>query len=74
MPVSTVFVGLLDEGIEVWRPAHATDMGHGRYRLIRPENYDPSDETWEFPPGAVVECEVRTLSTGPGLVAVRLAT
>jgi hypothetical protein len=67
-----VFVALIDEGVDVWRPVPATPLGGARYRLGRPRDFDPQTETWEFPPGAVVECETRTLSGGPALVAIRL--
>jgi hypothetical protein len=72
--MATVYVRLLDEGVDVWRPVPATDMSNGRYRLIATENYDSADETWEFLPGATVEAEVRQLTDGPNLVAVRLAS
>ncbi len=73
-PVATVFVKLLDEGTDVWRPVPAEDLGDLRYRLGEPSHYDPSTETWEFPPGALVDCEMQLLSDGPTLVAKRLAT
>jgi len=72
--MASVFVRLLDEGVDVWRPVPATDLGNRRYRLIPPDDYDPSIETWEFVPGALVECEMQMLSDGLTLVAKRLAT
>ena len=71
-PRTTVFVRLLDEGVNVWRPVQATDLGHRRYRLIALDDYDSSLETREFSPGAVVECERRALGKGPAMVATRL--
>ena len=49
-----MFVRLLDEGVEVWRPVPAVTLGNGRYELVATDDYDPEIETWEFPPGAVV--------------------
>jgi hypothetical protein len=72
--MATVYVRLLDEGVDTWRPVPATNMSNGLYRLLATENYDPEDENWEFLPGATVEAEVRQLSDGPTLVAVRLAS
>ena len=47
---STVYVPLLDEGIDVSRPAPAWPLSDGRYIFLRPADYDPDVETWRFPP------------------------
>jgi hypothetical protein len=65
-----VYVKLLDEGVDVWRPVEATALADGRYRLEPTVDYDPELETWEFLPGSTVRCELRRLSSGPALVAV----
>jgi hypothetical protein len=65
----TVYVRLLDEGVEVWRPAAAVELGDGLYRLMESDTCG-ADELWEFPPGSRVRCEVRQMSDGPTLVAV----
>jgi hypothetical protein len=70
--VTTVFVKLLDEGVDVWRPVEATPLGDGRYRLVQPDEYDPATESWEFAPGSVVECETLLISGSPTIVATRL--
>ena len=47
-----VYVRLLDEGVDVWRPVAAEPIADGVYRLASGK---PSPaEAWEFPPGAVV--------------------
>ncbi len=69
----TVYVQLLEEGTLVWRPTKAENLGEGRYRLLPTDNYDPEDETWQFLPGSVVVCEMRRLSGGDCLVALRSA-
>jgi len=68
-----IYVGLLDEGVDVWRPVHAKKVGPDTYYI--PDHYDPSAdaETWEFPPGSTVVCEPRKTSDGIILAAVRLA-
>jgi hypothetical protein len=70
---TTVYVKLFDEGVDVWRPVPAEDLGRHRYRLLSPDNYDPHDETWEFLPGTAVVCEPRQLSDGIHMVAIRVA-
>jgi len=51
--MTTVYVELLDEGVDVWRPVVASEIAPGRYLLEGPM---PESERWAFPPGAVVEC------------------
>jgi hypothetical protein len=68
-PHRTVFVRLLNEGTTVLRPVKALYHGGNRYVLIRPADYDAMDEQWEFPPGAVVECQLRHVSGEELLVA-----
>jgi hypothetical protein len=64
---STVYVALLDEGVDVWRPAAAEQIAPYLFRLLGPV---PPGECWQFQPGEVVRCEVRVLAEGPTLVAV----
>jgi hypothetical protein len=70
---ATVYVKLLDEGTDVWRPVPAEDLGQRQYRMLPTDNYDPDDEAWEFLPGTVTICEPRQLSDGVYLVAVGAA-
>jgi hypothetical protein len=69
----TIYVALLDEGTDVWRPVDAEELRDGLFRIMS-ENSRPHDERWEFPPGSIVRCERRHLSEGPVLVAVSQAT
>ncbi len=68
-----VYVQLLDEGTVVFRPTAAVPLGEGKMRLLPTERYDPLDEQWEFPPGAVVRCERRRLDGVEVWVAVAFA-
>lgn len=68
-----VYVGLIDEGVNVWRPTQAEKLPDGSYKLLPTSEYDPEDETWEFLPGSRVVCENRRLSNGEVMTAVRLA-
>lgn len=65
-----IFVGLLDEGVDVWRPVQARPLDRGLFRIIGVEA-DTSDETWQFPAGAIVKCEYKQFADGgSGMIAV----
>jgi hypothetical protein len=69
-----VYVRLLDEGTDVWRPASATPLPDGAYELAEPPGYDPDAERWEFPPHSRVRCAAHRFADGTsGLVAVASA-
>jgi len=66
----TILVALLDEGVDVWRPVQARLLDRGLFRIIGVEA-DTSDETWQFPPGAIVKCEQKQFADGTsGMTAV----
>src|SRR5262245_59551130 len=64
----TIWVALLGEGVDAWRPVQARPLGGDRFRIVGVDA-DVSDETWQFPPGAIVTCE-RT-QDGEGSVQLR---
>ena len=64
----TIYVYLLDEGVDVWRPVEAVHLGADRYRITS-VNVDRSDEHWQFSTGDIVRCSRQVLSGGPALVA-----
>jgi hypothetical protein len=53
----TIYVALLDERVDVWRPVAARRLANGAY-LILEQDYDRATETWQFEPGTVVRCRV----------------
>jgi hypothetical protein len=59
--VKTVYVALLDEGTDCWRPVQAEHMSGDVYRLCGPKH---EDEAWEFQPGELVRCKPRRFSGG----------
>ena len=68
---AVVYVRLLDEGTDVWRPVGATLLPDGTFRLQEPDDYDSNAERWEFPPSTKVRCVTRKFTDGgEGLVAV----
>ena len=63
----SVYVALLEEGIDVWRPVAARHVRDDEYQLGGPV---PDGEVWQFQPGEVVRCETRRFPDGTsGLVA-----
>jgi hypothetical protein len=65
----TIYVELLDEDVDVWRPVEATIEADDTFRL---PDQAPSDEAWRFPPGSVVRCQRKLLSDGETLVTSEL--
>lgn len=63
----TVYVYLLAEDVDVWRPVAAESLGNGVYRL---SGSIPDGEVWQFQPGELVSCEMRQLSDGQCLTAI----
>lgn len=70
--ISEIFVSLLDEGVQVWRPVQAEHLQSNVYRIAN-QPYDEKIETWQFPPGSEVICEMVASSDGPILAATRKA-
>jgi hypothetical protein len=62
----TIYMELLDEGTDVWRPVQAEPIGGGLFRVIGPV---PEDERWAFQPGTVVRCKKIKMSGGTHLTA-----
>jgi hypothetical protein len=59
--MTTIYVYLRNEGVDVWRPVDAVHLGGNNYCV---EGQMPEDEEWEFPPGSVVRCETKIFSNG----------
>jgi hypothetical protein len=68
----TIYVALLDEGIDVWRPVEARKVSPDTY-LIVDRDYDPRTERWEFEPGTVVRCRKENRDGREILVATEKA-
>jgi hypothetical protein len=69
--IEVVYVKLLAEGTDVYRPAEAIKIKDGIYKINIPANYDQDDEEWEFIPGSLVECELMQLGGKFVMVASR---
>lgn len=51
-----IYVYLLEEGTDVWRPVQAAHVRDDVYRIVSP-NPDPEDEKWQFACGELVRCK-----------------
>jgi hypothetical protein len=69
--VRKLYVRLLGEGVEVWRPVRGLEETADVYRILS----KPSpDEEWEFASDSTVRCQYKTFSDGSdGLVAIEPA-
>jgi hypothetical protein len=62
----SIYVNMLDEGMNVLRAVRAEHLGRDFYVIV---DEMPADEKWEYVPGQVVRCHKKNLSGGKGLVA-----
>ena len=67
---SQIYVPLLDEGTDVWRPVAAEHIKDDIYRIV---GEIPADERWQFVPGQVVRVRQQTLSGSACLAAYETA-
>lgn len=70
--IAQIYIALLGEGVDVWRPVQAQYLNDNRYRILD-QPRDHNIESWEFEPGDIVLCEVIESSDGPILAATRKA-
>ena len=62
-----VYVALLNEAVECWRPVEAQHVEADEYVL---SGSVPAGELWEFQPGATVRCREKIFQDGgTGLIA-----
>jgi hypothetical protein len=61
MPGAVIYVKLLNEGVDVWRPVDGLWQQGDVYRILS-ENEQPEDEEWEFLSGELVRCRETLLS------------
>lgn len=52
-----IFVRLLGENVDVWRPVKAEQIAPDGFRIVD-QPYDRGTERWEFEPGDEVLCEL----------------
>jgi hypothetical protein len=55
----TIYIKLLNEGVDVWRPTKGILVKEHIYKLLPTADYDPNQETWEYLPGSIVRCGIQ---------------
>lgn len=72
-PTETIYVRLLHEGTDVWRPTQGRRVGPMTFEVLAAPSHAPEDDELEFGPGSVVRCGWKPRSVGPALIATELA-
>jgi hypothetical protein len=67
---ATIYVTLIEEGLNVLRAVRAENLGHDFYRIAEEM---PPGETWQYGPNQVVRCKKKNLSSGKAMVAIEEA-
>ncbi|MFB3815277.1 MAG: hypothetical protein ACE14L_14320 [Terriglobales bacterium] len=63
-----IYVPLLDEGTDCWRPVHAEHVRDDVYEIT--VDREPKGERWQYPPHALVRCREHMFQDGAkGLIA-----
>jgi len=70
--VEEIYVYLIGENVDVWRPVKAEKIQEAIYRILE-QPYDRDSEKWEFEPGETVICEYVNSEEGKILAARKKA-
>jgi len=62
----TIYVYLLSEGTDVWRPVNAVHLYENLYRITSPKI---EDEQWQFESGDLVRCKEKSSETNEPFLA-----
>jgi hypothetical protein len=67
-----IYMPLMDEGTECWRPVHARRVATDIYEIAAGDKSD--DEQWAFPNGSRLRCREHVFADGKmGFVALEIA-
>lgn len=69
--IINIYIKLLNEGTEVYRPVPAMMYKDDTYRVLGDDIHDPTDEEWEFLPGTLVLVNTKNISGENLIVAVK---
>jgi len=67
--ISIIYVYLLNESVDVYRPVDALPVGEGVFKILEFPKFSDLDEIWEFPPGSLVTCAEEILDGERVLIA-----
>lgn len=70
--IDEIYVKLMNEDVEVWRPIKAKYIKENIYQIVE-QPYDIEIEKWEFSPGATVVCEYVNTAERKILAAIKKA-
>ncbi len=70
--MESIYVRLLNEGTEVWKPYKGEQISSKVYRLISEQELDENNVKPEFKPGDIVRVEIKKFSDGQFLTAFAL--
>jgi hypothetical protein len=60
-----IYIKLLKEGVDVWRPVQAINEGENIFTILpNTKIYNPKDEEWQFNPGQTVKVRQEQHSDG----------
>jgi hypothetical protein len=59
--MATIFMPLLEEGTDVWRPVEVTPLTGAEYRVEGPM---PIGEAWQFAPGSLIQLRWKKFDNG----------
>jgi hypothetical protein len=62
---ATIYMPLLNQGTDAWRPVEAEAHADGRYTIL---GSVPDEEEWAFSPGSIVRGESRMMSDGQQVI------
>jgi len=68
-----IFIELLNEGANVWRPMEAKKIKENIYEIKFPPSHDPEDEELKYKVGETVICERQNRNGEFVLVAINTA-
>jgi hypothetical protein len=68
-----VYVRLLNEGTDVYRPVPSRRLADDTFLLCGEDIYNCEDEEWEFGPGSAVKVIEKEFALGRGLLAISRA-
>ncbi len=71
MQTDIIYISLKNERTKVWRPVTAEKIENGIYKIDENAVYDSEDEEWEFLPGEIVFCQLKKMSDGFYLTAIK---